>query len=374
MIFIRNINFVICIKNYKKNDITDLFNINNKFLEKLDDTKLLSYKNVKYLDSSYFKIYTLDPFIKLQKLTIKSYHKNDSHLKHLNLEYLDVKLCERIENLNHMSNLKTLILYDNYRTTANLDKLKLESLSLSGCRVHLGDVSMLTKFESDRCELYASDLKNMTNLEELKIKNDVSIVDINHLAKLKKLTILYNTMMTKNGITNLTNIGFLKFECFDNIINISHLYKLKQLYATRAKNISVDNFTDLETLHVRQVSGVKTIKHLTKLKELVLTGDCGIKSSELSKTIEYLDVTDNIIIKDVNHLKRLKVLKACGKCGLNDKGIRYLDLTEINISKNDKITNLNYMTSLKNIVAHSCPKFTINSIKKLNLNLIIIQT
>ena len=45
------------------------------------------------------------------------------------------------------------------------------------------------------------------------------------------------------------------------------------------------------------------------------------------------------------------MLGASGYCGINDKGISKLNLTELNASDNNKITNVNHMTNLKILYA-----------------------
>ena len=48
-------------------------------------------------------------------------------------------------------------------------------------------------------------------------------------------------------------------------------------------------------------------------------------------------------------MKSLKKLNITGFCGVNQNGIKNLDLIEICIRSNNKITNVSFMESLKKI-------------------------
>jgi hypothetical protein len=64
----------------------------------------------------------------------------------------------------------------------------------------------------------------------------------------------------------------------------------------------------------------------------VLTNDILLNYS----FIKYLDINNNTNVTNVNHLNKLIKLNASGKSGIYDFGIKYLNLTILNISSNKK--------------------------------------
>ena len=68
--------------------------------------------------------------------------------------------------------------------------------------------------------------------------------------------------------------------------------------------------------------------------------------------MEIICIDDNSKITNINHMTKLKELVAQGSCGINDEGINNLNNIEIlYVGDNSKITNINHMTKLKELDA-----------------------
>ncbi len=86
-----------------------------------------------------------------------------------------------------------------------------------------------------------------------------------------------------------------------------------------------------------------------KFKKLLTTD---ILSQNKYINVVELDVSDNPKITNVSYMKKLKKLNAGGNsCGIDQKGIEGLELVELNVSYNPKITNVSFMKNLKKLNA-----------------------
>ena len=80
---------------------------------------------------------------------------------------------------------------------------------------------------------------------------------------------------------------------------------------------------------------------MKNLRILYARDDCGIDDHGVQQLVNLTElyVNDNSKITDVNHMKNLQILHAGSNCGINDHGIQQLvNLTELNSYKNGKIT------------------------------------
>lgn len=214
---------------------------------------------------------------------------------------------------------------------------------------------------------------------------------------------LYN--IDKNILNKLTS-NVLRFKIFENVskldissnnqtANISFMKQLKVLNASglkcKIKQKSI-NRLDLIELNASNNDKICNVSFMKNLKVLNASGKCGINQ----KGIKGLDLIElnasfNFKIKDVSFMKNLKVLHArsynkfdpeCIKlsdstmnraawipfvkeemmlktkysCGIDQKGIRNLNLTELNADFNDKITDVSLMKNLK-ILSHKIGNF-----------------
>jgi len=93
-----------------KIQITDLYDVQRKYLRKLDDKILSNYKYVKRLNASNNKnITNINHMTKLKELDASGgCGIDDKGISNLNLEKLDICNNHKITNVNHMSNLQEL--------------------------------------------------------------------------------------------------------------------------------------------------------------------------------------------------------------------------------------------------------------------------
>ena len=66
-------------------------------------------------------------------------------------------------------------------------------------------------------------------------------------------------------------------------------------------------------------------------------------------------------------MKKLKILSACHNCGIDQNGIKELDLIELYVDYNEKITDVSFMKNLK--ILRACDNCGIdqNGIEELDL-------
>ena len=87
---------------------------------------------------------------------------------------------------------------------------------------------------------------------------------------------------------------------------------------------------------------MKNLKLLNAHNNYVIDQN-GITGLDLTE----LDVTGNDKITNVSFMKNLKILRACHGSGIGQNGISELDLIEIDITGNKNITDLSFMKNLK---------------------------
>ena len=86
-----------------------------------------------------------------------------------------------------------------------------------------------------------------------------------------------------------------------------------------------------ETYKKIKIHFLNEIKLSTKITNKIL------KQKKYSHLIS-LNLSYNSQITNVNHMKNLKILDAGWYCGINDEGISKLNLIELHVSYNNKIT------------------------------------
>jgi len=90
---------------------------------------------------------------------------------------------------------------------------------------------------------------------------------------------------------------------------------------------------------------------MTNLKVLIaggFNGDCGIGDDGIKDiNLEKLEASCNQKISNVNHMTNLKELLARNDCGIDDRGIININLEKLDADCNPRITNVNHMTNLK---------------------------
>ena len=181
-------------------------------------------------------------------------------------------------------------------------------------------MTKLRKLNAIGAKIIDDDIIGMINLEVIKISD--KITNLNHMTRLRELTISRSCEITNDGIMNLTNLEKISIDSSIHITTLNHMSKLKEL-----KIIETDSLTD------------KGILNLTNL--------------------EKMDIHRNHAITNINHMKKLKELTVNSSRGLTDKGI-------------DKLTNLEkidlYDVQIKNINTDNLTKLTIGSRMILRFN------
>jgi hypothetical protein len=122
---------------------------------------------------------------------------------------------------------------------------------------------------------------------------------------------------------------------------------------------------DLIELFVNGNKKITNVSFMKKLKILNASYDCGIDQNgriresrfsnstcRLRQGINGLDlielfVNGNNKITNVSFMKKLKILNASHDCGIDQNDIDGLDLIELFVNDNKKITNVNFMKKLK---------------------------
>ena len=83
---------------------------------------------------------------------------------------------------------------------------------------------------------------------------------------------------------------------------------------------------------------------------MLLTND--ILKYDIFKHTTELNIINNKSVTSISHLKNLTKLHACGDCGIDQNQINKLNLFKLNAGRNNKITNVKFMTDLKYLSAY----------------------
>ncbi|MCJ7983162.1 leucine-rich repeat domain-containing protein [Priestia sp. OVL9] len=245
-----------CIEYINKHRVKSL-NITHEYYKREDIDFLFQCNHIEYLsiDGEYLKdisgIYSLKNLKGLGTASINL----DIDLARLNtLESLTLSWNKKFKNINKLSNLKGLYIWNYNPKNKNLEEFKelknLESLLLAQCRIEsVQGIQHLNKLSSLEIAYLRSlkSLKGLGNLDVslkfLKIeacKNIQDISDISLLTNLEKLSLTKCGKLTFiNFIRNLkklTGFSFLGTNVLDG--DISPCTRLKQVYFTNKKHYS----------------------------------------------------------------------------------------------------------------------------------------
>lgn len=225
--------------NEKINDLNHMIN-----LEYLDISEsYVTNDGIKSLNLIHLKISRninqFNQMSKLKHLTINGtfgsktlYELNDRILENLDLESLEIYRYNNctITNLNHMKNLKKLVLHNVCSLTDEgiRDLLNIEHLDLSKCEM-ISDINHLTKIKilylQTCCNINNDSIKHV-NPEILVLSNIKNITDINHINNVKYLT-LFHSEINDEGVRHINPQKIYLYRC--RINNISHFTNLKEL-------------------------------------------------------------------------------------------------------------------------------------------------
>jgi hypothetical protein len=133
------------------------------------------------------------------------------------------------------------------------------------------------------------------------------------------------------------------------------------------------NNSDLRT----QIYLVSTNKYLRKNLKIVNLYDVDMEfrdlltekilKNKIFKNVTSFDANNLQLIKNVSFMKSLKKLNSWNG-SINQKGIKDLDLEELNIAFNEKIYDVSFMTSLKKLnISYRRKKINISNLKSLKI-------
>lgn len=212
--------------------ITDFYNIDNCYLQKLNDNILKNYPYITQLNAdSNINVTNVNHLSRLKKLNAEYICGiNDEGIKDLNLYELDASNNRKITNVNHMNNLKILQIYGDSGINNNgLRYINLIELNI-GENDNIKDISHMTNLkilDASHCNIRNKHIKSL-DLIQLSIVGSKFITKINHMKNLKILLAfdtsccmdnaglqglnlfeLYaesNSKITKEGIKHMTNL------------------------------------------------------------------------------------------------------------------------------------------------------------------------
>jgi hypothetical protein len=255
------------------------------------------------------KVTQINHLIYLQELYIDYYAAiDDSQLQQLiNLRILSMTHYIKITKINHLTSLQKLFIIgdSNIEDEQLSDLINLKVLHITGNNTKIKNISHLINLE----ELIIGgasaidDLKNLTNLRKLVIKDNIKIKNIKHCTKLLYLDINGISALNDEQIQPL-NLCVLKMNNNMYIKQISHMTNLRNLEAnyTFIDNEQLQNL-NLEILRITGNEKIKNISHMTNLKILVIGGECDVDTNQLielfknKKALNVLSKTHKIHIR-----------------------------------------------------------------------------
>ena len=219
-----------------KIDIIDLYNIDDKYSDRLDDSIINKYNNVVRLYVSTRSIISnVNHMTKLKELDISNSEIDNNGTHHLtSLEVLNASWNNKIFDINNMSNLKKLIILGlcgiNNEGITKLTDLEILDVSSNNKISNINNLTKLTELNAgDRCGLTNDGIFNLTDLKILDVSNNSKITDINQMTKLTELNAGYKCGLANDGIYNLSNLENLDINYNNQINHISHLTKLTKV-------------------------------------------------------------------------------------------------------------------------------------------------
>ena len=307
----------------------------------------------------------------------------NSDMRNFDLSELRIFSCCNITIINHFTNL-TILEYSNTYIDLDLSGLNLNKLKLNnGIKPNqitkYNGFSHMTNLTDLTFDYYKINLNNFKKLKKLYCiapicDSDISeinpidltisntnISDISHITNLKYLNCQNNSEITK---INNPNLQILKLEN-TNISNLN-LPKLKKLILVsnlNLKNIYAENLTKL---HLENTPELTNLDDFINLEKLNLYGKSAITILKNLK-LKNLDLGNQINISDLNYLTNLKILVAFN-LNLYNTSIQKLNLRTLDIFNNPNITDINFLTGLKNLYCGGTnSSISYSSIQKLNL-------
>jgi hypothetical protein len=310
--------FKITNKQSTKLKITDLFNIDIKYLNKLDDKILKNYLDVdKLYASNNSKITKINKMKKIQIL-----HADGScGLSHfgfsncVNIKVLHVTNNKKIKNINFLTNLTELhaqssnggLLYKGFK---NCRKLEILNIRYNNNISTLEGLTNLRILDASFCDILSNKYANeCTKLERLCLHGSHMSYDLNKLSNLRTLITPY--VINTNDLICCVNLEVLDFgSAAHSDIDLSHLTKLKMLRKHDSNIDSIKNCTSLEVLFGYHSCD---FNNLTNLRILSISGANFTTNNIIECTnLEMLNLEHCLNLESIDHLKKLKLLIMSG--------------------------------------------------------------
>lgn len=254
---------------HQNNKIYDFVNIHNKYICKLNDTKLKYYSYVTKLHI-FINVHNIKHFTNLKYLRISDINSIFNHFKNTNNFHLNK--------------------YNKFKTI-NKDHLIFYNISVLYAKM---------------CKKINKQLHKLTKLTKLHVSDNNNIYNINKLYKLKHLTLSNNDIITDKTFKYLVNLTDLCINNCQNVHNLQHLSKLQLLFAGKCVKLYKIS-PNLTQLYVDDNPYINDINYLTKLISLFATNNSGIDNNGIKNLInlKYLYAYNNFKISinsNINYL------------------------------------------------------------------------
>jgi len=159
---------------------------------------------------------------------------------------------------------------------------------------------------------------------------------------------------------------------FNENLQITDLYNIEPKYLKLLTNEILRKYPSVTKLNLTNNSNVTDINHLNKLQVLnVSMGKCVLCNKGIKKlNLKEIDVSYNLHIKTLNHFSQLRILTAKGQCGLTNQGINKLrNVRDLDLTDNPTINKISHLKKLRVLNAYGevCA-IDDNSLKNLNLH------
>ena len=327
---------------YDNNDESEEEDILKGILEQCSDGILVNlrlyYKLFIDLESTvYFKekLYNLQElFLNVNKIESYKFLKYLKLLRNLSIETRENIYEDIIPEINE--NLIYLKLFNYISDDINSISEKLKNLKI---------LDLVYSTISNLSGIYL-----LSNLEELSIKYDNNLVDINPISYLKNLKTL-----NLSSCENVTDIYYIRY-----MTNIEHIV----LSGTSVSNLEpLKDLKKLKSIDIFDCSNVIDISYISEIEEIDL-GFCGniTDFSSLGERVKELDVS-NTFISDLSRLTNVTSLDISYNDNITDASmlskVEILDITQcINLRDISNFVNIKEI-SASNILYDNIYPFTI---------------
>ncbi len=187
------------------------------------------------------------------------------------------------------------------------------------------------------------------DIEQLNLRRNRLVTDLNFLTKLKKLNITGHEIRDQ-GIKGLNlEILIANGSCITKLNHMTNLRKLDISFCYQFDKNGINNL-NLETLSAYHTPNITDVNSMTKLKRLSVGEFCGIDDHGIKHVnLESLYMIGNTKIINIDHMTNLKKLSV-GKLVAQCMGYESLDIS--NVFNDGLVSDLRNMRELKKLRVH----------------------